>query len=189
MAVYIFDDFIGTTLESFNPINDTLFFNNSYTAVNLVLSQTNEGISISYSNQSILLSGINISSLKGTELTFEDGSLFLLGTALGDVLTGSAFSDQIDISAGGSDNVAGGDGNDFIIVGSGLNSGDVIDGGAGTADELRLSGNYVTRVDLTSTTVTGVENIIFGPGGGVWLRLHDNLFATANGSVTFNATS
>jgi len=189
MSIYIFNAVIGIALPSFDPALDTLSFDGTYTATFLVLTQSGSDTLVSYEGQGVLLSGVNRSSLTGSQFAFADGSLFRQGTAASDSLSGSSFGDQFEITAGGSDTVTGGDGNDVVVAGAALNAADRIDGGSGFADQLRLAGNYLSRVDLNATTVTGIEQFIFGPGGTVWLRLHDQLFASANAAVTFSAVN
>jgi Ca2+-binding RTX toxin-like protein len=188
MTIYVFDDVVGTDLTSFS-FADTLSFGDPYSAPYLVLTQSGPDTLVSYYGQSVRLSGISRTSLSGSQFAFSDGSLFRQGTPAGDSLTGSSLGDQFDLTAGGSDTVTAGDGNDVVVAGAALNSADRIDGGAGFADQLHLSGNYLSRVDLNASTVTGIEQFIFGPGGTVWLRLHDQLFASANAAVTFSAVN
>jgi Ca2+-binding RTX toxin-like protein len=189
MSIYVFNAVVGTALPSFDPALDTLSFGGSYTATSLVLTQSGSDTLVSYEGQGVLLSGVNRSSLAGSQFAFADGSLFRQGTAASDSLNGSSFGDQFDLTAGGGDTVTGGDGNDVVVAGAALNAADRIDGGSGFADQLRLAGNYLSRVDLNATTVTGIEQFIFGPGGTAWLRLHDQLFASANAAVTFSAVN
>ncbi|MEF8708823.1 MAG: M10 family metallopeptidase C-terminal domain-containing protein [Candidatus Accumulibacter propinquus] len=189
MSIYVFNAVVGTALPSFDPALDTLSFDGSYTATSLVLTQSGSDTLVSYAGQGVLLTGVNRSSLAGSQFAFADGSLFRQGTAASDSLNGSSFGDQFDITAGGGDTVTGGDGNDVVVAGAALNAADRIDGGSGFADQLRLAGNYLSRVDLNASTVTGIEQFIFGPGGTAWLRLHDQLFASANAAVTFSAVN
>ncbi|URW74878.1 Ig-like domain-containing protein [Sphingomonas donggukensis] len=66
----------------------------------------------------------------------------LRGNALDNVLTGTAATNVFDIGQGGSDTVRSGGGSDVIFVGAALDTGDWIDGGSGTEDQLGLRGAY-----------------------------------------------
>jgi Ca2+-binding RTX toxin-like protein len=104
-----------------------------------------------------------------------------------DNLTGSIFADYIDLSAGGSDSISASSGDDLIITGAALDAGDHIDGGAGI-DTLHISGNYASPVILGISTVTGVEKFVFDGGGVARLTLNQNVFTSATGAVTFDAS-
>ena len=64
------------------------------------------------------------------------------GNAGNNVITGGAGNDILQFQDGGDDTAIGGSGNDGILFGSALTAGDVVDGGAGTRDQLGLQGNY-----------------------------------------------
>ncbi|URW75668.1 hypothetical protein M9980_00045 [Sphingomonas donggukensis] len=77
-------------------------------------------------------------------------------------LTGTGGSDLVDISAGGSDTVSAGDGDDGIFVGAALSSGDVIDGGAGN-DQVGFRGTY-SGYTLSGTNLVSIETLVFLSG-------------------------
>jgi len=94
------------------------------------------------------------------------------GTDLADFIVGSA-ADNIITGGAGADVMQGGEGNDvFIIIGSGqaVNANaaiDLINGGAGTADELRLStATTIAGTDIL-TRITNVEKITSDANAGV----------------------
>src|SRR6201999_4432542 len=60
-----------------------------------------------------------------------DGSFAMIGGTGNDVLTGGAMADSFDLSHGGSDTVHAGGGDDTFTMGTGFNTSDTLDGGAG----------------------------------------------------------
>lgn len=78
-------------------------------------------------------------------------------------ITGTAGSDVINISQGGSDTVTAGDGDDGIYLGGALDALDRIDGGA-AMDQIGLQGSYASRVTLEADTIKNVEMLVFLPG-------------------------
>ncbi|RYG86959.1 MAG: calcium-binding protein, partial [Alphaproteobacteria bacterium] len=90
-----------------------------------------------------------------------------------DVLTGTPGGDVMDLSAGGDDTVSGGAGDDGFFFGAAYTSGDVVDGGAGTLDQIGLQGDYAGGVTLGA--ITGVEMLVLITGT-------DNRFGGATGS-------
>ena len=70
------------------------------------------------------------------------GNDTLRGNAVANILTSGDGDDILLLQDGGDDTAIGGSGNDGILFGSALTAGDVVDGGAGTRDQLGLQGNY-----------------------------------------------
>jgi Ca2+-binding RTX toxin-like protein len=64
------------------------------------------------------------------------------GNASDNVVTGGAGGDIFRLQDGGEDTALGGAGNDGFLFGAALSAGDVVDGGAGSGDQLGLQGNY-----------------------------------------------
>jgi Ca2+-binding RTX toxin-like protein len=142
---------------------------------------------------------------------------FYLGAG-NDTVSGGTGNDSIDGSAGGNDSLAGGVGNDTFTMGSGLGSGDTIDGGDGTGDTLVVTASSVSSADflnvsnveilqLNASTVTltgsipfttfdltntGVTTLTLGAGYSaattVNLGSGDSLINTAGVALTVNVT-
>jgi Ca2+-binding RTX toxin-like protein len=66
----------------------------------------------------------------------------LRGGTGNDKLDGGAGDDLLRLQDGGEDTALGGAGNDGFLFGAALSAGDVVDGGAGSGDQLGLQGNY-----------------------------------------------
>lgn len=87
-------------------------------------------------------------------------------------LTGTAVADFFNLSQGGNDTVSGGGGNDAFYFGAAFAAGDIVDGGAGTNDQLAIQGNY--NQTFVADQFTNVEVIAllggavatYGGGGG-----------------------
>ncbi|MCW5733392.1 MAG: calcium-binding protein [Enhydrobacter sp.] len=92
------------------------------------------------------------------------------GTNGDDALVGTADADTFDISQGGSDTVAGGNGDDIVKAGAAFDALDEINGGIGY-DSLRLVGNYAGGVTFGSQTLRNVEEIVLGAGFNYGLTL------------------
>lgn len=186
MATYAFADVIGTTIESFDPLTDSLTFTSEYSASGLeVLSWSGQTL-VANIGGAVALQGVQPTALDGTEFVFADGSMYRQGTDAGDVFTGSGMADQFILASGGDDTVSAGDGDDLIRMGSELDAGDSIDGGAGAGDELRISAGSAF-IELGAPMVTGIERFVIG-SGEVQLYLHDSLFASTPHAITFDAS-
>jgi Ca2+-binding RTX toxin-like protein len=96
-----------------------------------------------------------------------------VGTTGNDTFTGTADDDTFDLSAGGNDTASGLAGDDTFIMGTHLNSNDVIDGGDGF-DTVTISGNY--SLVMKATTMVNVENLSMAAG-------HDYNITTNDGNV------
>lgn len=119
----------------------------------------------------------------------KDGSFVLLGGAGADSLIGGAQNDTVDghagddllnLTAGGVDTVAGGNGNDRIDFGATLTATDQVSGGSGT-DELILNGDYSAGLALGASTITSVEVITLEHGFSY--ALTENDANVANGAT------
>jgi Ca2+-binding RTX toxin-like protein len=116
-----------------------------------------------------------VSDVDLTALTFTDwtgvDSVRINGSAAGETITGSSQADFI-VGGDGADTMNGGGGDDRFLIGAGdFDSGESIDGGAGT-DTLLFSaaGSFV---NFTAGTLTGIEALNF----------------EADGEARFNASS
>ena len=81
----------------------------------------------------------------------------ITGTTGNDNLTGTSGDDTFDLRQGGDDTAQGLAGKDLFIMGATLTATDAIDGGAGTADIVRLKGDYSDGLTLGATTLVNVE--------------------------------
>ncbi len=103
------------------------------------------------------------------------------GDAGNNTLSGTNGIDVFDLSQGGDDNVSGLGGNDGFYFGGAYTSADVVDGGAGTLDQVGLQGDYSGGVTLGS--LNGVEQVVLLPGNDT--RFGD----TAGNLYDYNITS
>lgn len=92
------------------------------------------------------------------------------GTALDDVLDGTAAHDRFDLSQGGSDIAHGARGDDHFFLGGAFNAADAIDGGTGD-DTLVLAGDY--GVTFGPDTLRSVETLRLADGFYYYLTLDD----------------
>jgi len=143
-------------------------------------------------NYGAVIGGINVDLSKTDVVTSLDGTantavqsgfenVDLLGhTGYGAVVTGSDAANRI-LGTTSADNISGGKGNDEIIINSTNANSDVIDGGAGTADELEIlaAGSYTQATDAT---LKNVENIEFVGAGTVVLTGQTEAFTVTSGA-------
>ncbi|HWK34686.1 beta strand repeat-containing protein, partial [Sphingomonas sp.] len=104
----------------------------------------------------------------------------LRGDAGDNHIVGTPGNDMIYVNQGGADFVEGGDGNDGFYFGDSFGVGDVVDGGAGTNDQLGLQGNYGsvgTPFVLSGAQIMNVEVIVAMPGGNYNLAVAEDLVA------------
>jgi hypothetical protein len=112
----------GTSV-AFNPLADTVSFTSSYDfAASLQYRQVGADLQISVGFQFMTLLNTSFADLASSNLVFANGSLFIVDSADANNVTGSTRSDFIDLSAGGSDSVNGGLGNDVFNIGAELDS-------------------------------------------------------------------
>jgi Ca2+-binding RTX toxin-like protein len=190
MAAYAFLEHANdqVLIPSFDPAADTLEFPDGYSASQLSLQASPDGAVVVYGQLSVVLGGVDAAALDGAQFVFDNGSVFLQGSAGGDSLAGSDVADRLELGSGGSDTVVGADGNDVIVAGASLDASDQLDGGLGTGDTLLLAGEYANPVVLGATTATGIEQFVFGQGGTVRLTLDDAVHTTSQAGVSFDAT-
>jgi Ca2+-binding RTX toxin-like protein len=132
MTTYQFADVQGTTI-AFDPAVDVLNFGTG-SAAQLRFVVTGSDLQVQMGAQWVTLAATTYGALGTGDLTFADGSLFLVGTAGGDALAGSAGADFLD-GRGGADTLTGGAGGDIYVVDSG---GDVVvEGAGGGIDQVR----------------------------------------------------
>ena len=84
----------------------------------------------------------------------------LVGDSGDNFINGTSQADYFDLSQGGNDTAHGGDGNDAFVFGAAFTADDIVDGGAGTNDQLGLQGEYSTSpLTLGANSITGIEVI------------------------------
>ena len=142
----------------------------------LTLNDANVGPGLSLSIDGSLLGAGDTLDFNGAAET--DGNFVVTGGAGGDSLTGGAGdnrftggggNDSFDLSAGGADRVAGGDGDDHFAFGAAFGLGDRVDGGNGN-DTIELDGDYST---LTNLRMSNIENVVVDAGNSYNLRTTD----------------
>jgi Ca2+-binding RTX toxin-like protein len=117
---------------------------------------------VSVGARSVILKAATIAQVTTATFLFDDGSSLLLGTALADSLSGTAFSDQIQ-GFNGNDSLTGGGAADKLYGGEGN---DTLDGGAGADTMTGGNGNDVYYVDASgdsvveSSTTGGTDTVI-----------------------------
>ena len=118
----------------------------------------------------------NVENLTGTG----PGGQTLTGNASANVIQGGAGNDIFDLSGGGNDHAIGGDGNDGFSFGAAFTAEDVVEGGAGTNDQIGLQGDYtgLNALTLGAGTMTGIEAIVVLPGFSYDLTMNDGNVAT-----------
>jgi hypothetical protein len=108
-------------------------------------------------------------------------------SAHGAVVTGSDAANRI-AGTPNADNISAGKGNDeIVVIGTTANS-DVIDGGAGTGDELELAAS-ASYTQATDATLQNVENIEFVGAGTVVLTGQTEAFTYTSGDGVQTITS
>jgi Ca2+-binding RTX toxin-like protein len=86
-------------------------------------------------------------------------AFFTFGGGQGDdSIIGGQASGDFDMSAGGADDVTGGNGSDDFFFDETFDAGDRIDGGAGT-DTLHLEGDYTAALTVSGAMLGGVERM------------------------------
>jgi hypothetical protein len=125
---------------------------------------------------------VDVSGVTGNTTTITTS-----GNAIGSTVIGSAQVDTITAGAN-ADRIFAGAGNDIIIIADAGNHvvNEVIDGGAGTGDTLRLVGTAGQTFTLRST-ITRVENIDLVVAGGGANNVDGNLTVDAS-AMTYGAT-
>jgi Ca2+-binding RTX toxin-like protein len=164
----------GTILETYNVATNA-GVNLSISTNTLTINPTSDLASntdyyVTFANGAILDSSNN--AYAGTSTynfvtaapTSTPTPLTLVGTASADTLTGGAGNDIIT-GAAGTDTLNGGDGNDLFIVAltADHTATETINGGNGTADEIRFTSTTASTLTLSSN-ITNVEKITIGTG-------------------------
>ena len=108
-------------------------------------------------------SNVDLSGLAFQNWTGGTDRVTLYGTSGNDTITGSIKADEIN-ATDGADSMSGGGGNDVFIFSdaSELESGETIDGGAGTGDWIQVGQGY--SYDFTASNVSSIEEIRVGIG-------------------------
>jgi len=169
----------------------------------LTLNDGNVGAGLGISIDGSLLGAGDTLDFNGASET--DGNFTVTGGAGGDSLTGGfgadrfiggGGNDSFDLSTGGADYAAGGDGDDLLSFGGSLGVGDRIDGGNGN-DTVELNGDYSV---LTRLKMSNIENVVVDAGNSYNLSTADatvpavqtlNVDGSALGagdSLTFNGS-
>ena len=104
------------------------------------------------------------------------GDHLLVGGAGNDTINGNNGNDLFLLQQGGNDTVHGGGGDDGFYFGAAYTVADVVNGGAGTRDQVALQGNYAGGVTLGS--LVGVEMVVLLPG-------NDNRFGGGGGPFSY----
>jgi VCBS repeat-containing protein len=104
------------------------------------------------------------------------------GTAGNDTIGSTPGSSIFFLQQGGEDTASGGAGDDGFYLGGALSSGDTLDGGEGSLDQLGLQGSYA-GLTLGSGNLIGIEQIVLLPGS-------DNRFGDTSGALySYNLTT
>ena len=106
------------------------------------------------------------------------GDHLFVGGVGNDTISGNNGSDLFLFHQGGNDTTNGGGGDDGFYFGAAYTAADIVNGGAGSRDQLGLQGNYLGGVSLGS--LVGVEMVVL-------LRGNDTRFGdTAGNSYDYN---
>ena len=177
MATYSFPDVAGTSLV-FSPSQDILFFPASFQAASLRFARIGTDLHVISGADTVVLLGIPLGGggLGPGNVLFADGSILILDSIGSALHSGTEAGDWIAIDRGGQDTVHAGGGDDRIEAGAALDALDAIDGGAGLADTLAVSGTL--DVAFGPMTLRGVERIEAG-AGDIRLALDATTIATA----------
>jgi len=153
----------GTPSISFNVATDVLEFSvpgaiegNGGSAAQLQFSTSGSDLLVSLGGAALTLLGVSYSSLGSGNLTFDDGSLFLPGSAGDDTLGGGSGSDYLDGGVG-ADLLAGGLGNDTYIVNDGGET--VAENLSEGTDTVQASISYTLAANVENVTLTGTSAI------------------------------
>jgi len=108
-------------------------------------------------------------------------SAILRGNSQHNQIVGGVGDDLFDLRDGGNDTAFGGAGNDGFYYGAAYTNADVVDGGAGSLDQVGLQGDYSSGTTLGA--LTGVEMLVLLAGD-------DNRFGGATGTnLSYNLTT
>ena len=122
-----------------------------------------------------------------------DGRFEVFGSASSDILRGGAQDDVFDVSAGGVDTVAGGDGDDRFFTGLALGGTDRFIGDAGD-DRVIISGvDGGDFLAMGPNTLSEIERLVFRPSFSAAIESHDSNVAAGEtlivsaGQVSFTS--
>lgn len=176
MTIYAFADVAGGSLI-FVPSQDQLVFAPGIAAASLRFATSGPDLLLMAAGEVLRLTNLGLggAGLSAGNLVFQDGSQFFLNSITSSLRNGGAGHDWFAVDRGGADSVLGGAGDDYIEAGNALGADDRLDGGAGTADRLAVSGSLT--VTLGPATVTGIEFIELRDGS-ITLVLDDATAAT-----------
>ncbi len=92
----------------------------------------------------------------------------VIGGSGNETMTGNDADNMFYLQNGGNDTVNGGAGNDGFSFGAAWTSADIVNGGAGTNDQVALRGNYTgaNAINLTAASIIGVEVFTLQNGAG-----------------------
>jgi VCBS repeat-containing protein len=112
----------------------------------------------------------------------------LWGDAGDNVIGGTPAGAFFNLAQGGDDTATGLGGNDQFYLGAALGALDVLDGGAGSDDQLGLQGNYGALFVLSASHLAGIETLAFLSGsdtrfGDTAGNLYSYDIATVDGNV------
>ena len=190
MTIFTWSTLTNNQQITFNPLLDKLVFDDvSISAASVSISFGGSGsaayTTFTYAGITITLASANIKALTSTSVTFDDGSLLIIGdnttgTMADDTantLNGSSHDDRF-IGLGGGDAINGNEGDDFIAIGyaSGSVGNDVIDGGAGKDTLAYVQNNAATpaiTVNMANHSVTSTQ-------GTLTISNMEKVFGTAN---------
>ncbi|HSW13801.1 MAG TPA: hypothetical protein VLI06_13230 [Solimonas sp.] len=168
MATFNFSSVAGTSI-AFNVASDLLVFSTAVvdpvlggSAAQLQFVVSGANLLVSLGGTAVTLQSVSLANLTSSNLTFNDGSLFLPGTAGSDTLTGGSGNDYL--GGAGSDSMAGSGGNDAYIVDVVGDS--ITEAGGGGTDTVRSSITYTLGAELENLTLTGAS-AINGTGNSV----------------------
>jgi hypothetical protein len=138
---------------------------------------------------------LSVSSNNGTNTSFgNQGDHLVVGGTGNDTYGGNVGNDTFLFQQGGNDTANGGGGNDGVYFGAAFNSGDSVNGGAGTDDQVALQGDYSASTTLQASQLSDVETIAllagndtrFGDLAGNSYDYDLSLTGAWAGVVTFN---
>lgn len=143
--------------------------------------------------QIVNIEAVTLTAALTLDLSNQTEALAITGSSGADTITGGSANDIITGGAG-ADTLNGGGGNDqFIVTSPGDLAGDIINGGTGDPDQLRLSaaGTY----DLSTATLSNIDRVTFNQNAaGFVVIVNDAATATADnnndgvfGDFRFNA--
>ncbi|UVO55787.1 M10 family metallopeptidase C-terminal domain-containing protein [Sphingomonas sp. SUN039] len=144
------------------------------------------GANVSLFQSASFVGGLRRHTISQVEnVTGSDFDDTIRGNSGNNVLNGGNGNDTIDASDGGNDTLIGGIGNDSFNFGAAFTALDSVDGGAGTNDQIGLSGNYSAGLTLGATSTVNVEVLAVLPGFSYSLTSIDANVAAGQELVVF----